>query len=90
MLVEGLPPLSPRLRARQPERFPAEVERHFRLVRRALSLHRTFLQVSADGFARAAAAAAAPGLPTVITQEGGYAVDALGRLLGRFLAGWGG
>ena len=53
MLVEGLPPLSPRLRARQPERFPAEVERHFRLVRRALSLHRTFLQVSADDCALA-------------------------------------
>lgn len=47
-----------------------------------------FLQVSADGFARAAERAAALGLPTVITQEGGYAVDALGRLLGRFLAGW--
>jgi SAM-dependent methyltransferase len=53
MLVEGLPPLSPRLRAREPERFGAEVERHFRLVRRALSLHRTFLQVSADDCALA-------------------------------------
>jgi acetoin utilization deacetylase AcuC-like enzyme len=47
-----------------------------------------YLQVSADGFARAAERVAALGLPTVITQEGGYAVDALGRLLARFLAGW--
>jgi acetoin utilization deacetylase AcuC-like enzyme len=48
------------------------------------------LRISDDGFARAAQAAAALDLPTVITQEGGYAVAALGRLLGRFLAGWGG
>ena len=48
------------------------------------------LRISDDGFARAAQAAAALDLPTVVTQEGGYAVDALGRLLGRFLAGWGG
>ena len=48
------------------------------------------LRIGDDGFARAAQAAAALGLPTVITQEGGYAVTALGRLLGRFLAGWGG
>jgi acetoin utilization deacetylase AcuC-like enzyme len=46
------------------------------------------LRISDDGFARAARAAAALDLPTVITQEGGYAVTALGRLLGRFLAGW--
>lgn len=48
------------------------------------------LRIGDDGFARAARAAAALDLPTVITQEGGYAVAALGRLLGRFLAGWGG
>jgi acetoin utilization deacetylase AcuC-like enzyme len=48
------------------------------------------LRISDDGFARAAQAAVALDLPTVITQEGGYAVAALGRLFGRFLAGWGG
>ena len=48
------------------------------------------LRIGDDGFARAARAAAALDLPTVITQEGGYAVAALGRLFGRFLAGWGG
>ena len=53
MLVEGLPPLSPRLRARKRERFAAEVEGDFRLVRRALSLQRTFLQVSAGDCALA-------------------------------------
>jgi len=53
MLVENLPPLSPRLRARAPECFATEVERQFRLVRRALSLQRTFLQVSAGDCALA-------------------------------------
>ena len=42
-----------------------------------------FLAVSDDGFARAGAAIGALGLPTVLVQEGGYAVDALGRLLQR-------
>src|SRR5690606_20778607 len=47
-----------------------------------------YLQVSADGFARAAERIAGLRLPSVITQEGGYAVAALPRLLTRFLAGW--
>jgi acetoin utilization deacetylase AcuC-like enzyme len=49
-----------------------------------------FLGVSDDGFARAGALVAALGLPTVIVQEGGYAVTALPSLLGRFMAGFGG
>ena len=49
-----------------------------------------FLDVSDDAFARAGARIAALGLPTVIVQEGGYAVEALPRLLGRFMAGFGG
>lgn len=48
-----------------------------------------FLDVSDDGFARAGERIAALGLPTVIVQEGGYAVEALPRLLGRFMAGFG-
>lgn len=48
------------------------------------------LKVTPDGFARAGAALAALRLPTAITQEGGYNVDLLGMLLGRFLSGWGG
>lgn len=48
------------------------------------------LAVGDDGFAHAARAIAGLGLPTVIVQEGGYAVAALERLAGRFLAGWGG
>ena len=47
-----------------------------------------FLRVSDDGFARAGEAVGALGLPTAIVQEGGYAVDALGRLLTRFLGGF--
>jgi len=49
-----------------------------------------FLGVSDDAFARAGETIAALSLPTVIVQEGGYAVEALPRLLGRFLSGFGG
>lgn len=48
-----------------------------------------FLGVSDDGFARAGALVSALGLPTVIVQEGGYAVAALPSLLGRFMSGFG-
>jgi acetoin utilization deacetylase AcuC-like enzyme len=44
--------------------------------------------VTADGFARAGAAIAALRRPTLLVQEGGYAVDWLGRLLTRFLEGF--
>jgi acetoin utilization deacetylase AcuC-like enzyme len=47
------------------------------------------LSVSDDGFARAGAAIAALRLRTLLVQEGGYAVDHLGRLLTRFLDGFG-
>jgi acetoin utilization deacetylase AcuC-like enzyme len=47
------------------------------------------LAVTEDGFARAGAAISRLRLPTAIVQEGGYAVDALGLLLTRFLAGFG-
>lgn len=46
------------------------------------------LSVGADGFARAGAAIAGLRLRTLLVQEGGYAVDWLGRLLGRFLDGF--
>ena len=49
-----------------------------------------FLTVTEDGFARAAAAIAALGLPTAIVQEGGYNVDVIGGLLGRVLTAFGG
>lgn len=49
-----------------------------------------FLRVTEDGFARAAAAIAALGLPAAIVQEGGYNVDVIGGLLERFLGAWGG
>ena len=49
-----------------------------------------FLEVSDDAFARAGGIAASLSLPTVIVQEGGYAVASLPRLLGRFMAGFGG
>jgi acetoin utilization deacetylase AcuC-like enzyme len=49
-----------------------------------------FLGVSDDGFSRAGALVAALGLPTVIVQEGGYAVTALPMLLDRFMRGFGG
>ena len=48
-----------------------------------------FLDISDDGFARAGAAIAATRLPCAIVQEGGYNIEALGRLLQRFLAGFG-
>ncbi len=48
-----------------------------------------FLDIGDDGFARAAAAIAGAGLPCAIVQEGGYNLDALGRLLTRFLSGFG-
>ncbi len=44
-----------------------------------------FLSVTEDGFGRAGAAIGALRLSTALVQEGGYAVDALGRLLGRFV-----
>ncbi|PZW48686.1 acetoin utilization deacetylase AcuC-like enzyme [Humitalea rosea] len=47
------------------------------------------LKVTADGFARAGAAIGALGLPTAITQEGGYNIDVIGDLLARFLTGFG-
>jgi acetoin utilization deacetylase AcuC-like enzyme len=46
------------------------------------------LSVTEDGFARAGAAIAALDRPTLLVQEGGYAVDWLGRLLTRFLQGF--
>jgi len=49
----------------------------------------SFLSVSADGFARAAEKLAALNLPTVLVQEGGYAVEVIGGLLERFLNAWG-
>ena len=48
------------------------------------------LKVTEDGFARAGAMIGAAGLPAAIIQEGGYNVDLLGRLLERFVTGWGG
>jgi acetoin utilization deacetylase AcuC-like enzyme len=48
-----------------------------------------FLSVTADGFAKAGAMIGGLGLPTAITQEGGYNVDMIGTLLERFLTGWG-
>jgi acetoin utilization deacetylase AcuC-like enzyme len=47
------------------------------------------LSVSDEGFARAGAAIRAARMPTVLVQEGGYAVDRLGALLTRFLTGFG-
>ncbi|MDW8444638.1 MAG: hypothetical protein RML45_10335 [Acetobacteraceae bacterium] len=47
-----------------------------------------FLAVSEDGFARAAATVSALGLPSVLVQEGGYAVEALPTLVVRFLSAW--
>lgn len=46
------------------------------------------LSVTADGFARAGAMIGAMRRPTLLVQEGGYAVDWLGRLLTRFLEGF--
>ena len=47
------------------------------------------LNVTEEGFARAGAAIGALRLPSAICQEGGYNVDILGRLLARFLTGFG-
>jgi acetoin utilization deacetylase AcuC-like enzyme len=48
----------------------------------------SFLTVTADGFARAAEKLSALNLPTVLVQEGGYAVEVIGGLLERFLTAW--
>ena len=48
-----------------------------------------YLRVTADGFARAGAMIGAARLPTALVQEGGYDVERLGDLLGRFLTGFG-
>ncbi len=45
------------------------------------------LQLTPDGVEAAGRAIAALGLPTVLVQEGGYAIDALGELAGRLLDG---
>lgn len=45
------------------------------------------LSVSADGFARAGEAVGTFPGPTVLVQEGGYAVGWIGRLLSRFVTG---
>jgi acetoin utilization deacetylase AcuC-like enzyme len=47
------------------------------------------LALTADGFERCGAAVAALGLPTVVLQEGGYDVDALGDNVRRWLVGLG-
>jgi len=47
------------------------------------------LKVTTDGFARAARAISAAGLPTVLVQEGGYAGAALQRDLQAFLGAFG-
>jgi acetoin utilization deacetylase AcuC-like enzyme len=49
----------------------------------------SFLQVSEDGFARAAEILGALKLPTALVQEGGYNVGAIGGLLERFLTAFG-
>lgn len=45
--------------------------------------------VTTPGFARMAAMIAGAGLPTVLVQEGGYAIDALSANLDSFLSGYG-
>jgi len=47
------------------------------------------LALTADGFERCGTAVAALGLPTVVLQEGGYDVDALGDNVRRWLLGLG-
>ncbi len=47
------------------------------------------LALTADGFERCGAAVAALGLPTVVLQEGGYDVEALGNNVVRWLTGLG-
>jgi acetoin utilization deacetylase AcuC-like enzyme len=49
-----------------------------------------WMAVTEDGFARAGAAVAQAGLPTVLVQEGGYNTQVIGRLLTRFIDGLGG
>ncbi|MBL8671542.1 MAG: histone deacetylase family protein [Alphaproteobacteria bacterium] len=49
-----------------------------------------YLSVSEDGFARAGAKIGGLGLPTAIVQEGGYNLALIGRLLERFMGGFGG
>jgi acetoin utilization deacetylase AcuC-like enzyme len=46
------------------------------------------LAVTFDGLARCGAAVAGLGLPTVVLQEGGYAVEALGECARRWLTGF--
>lgn len=46
------------------------------------------LAITGDGFARIGAALAAPGLPVLFVQEGGYLSDTLGRNLTRTLTGF--
>jgi len=48
-----------------------------------------YLQVTADGFAQAAARIAALRLPAAIVQEGGYNVEVIGTLLQGFLSAYG-
>ena len=50
----------------------------------------SFLQVTSDGFAQAAARIATLRLPAAIVQEGGYNVDEIGALLATFLAAYAG
>jgi acetoin utilization deacetylase AcuC-like enzyme len=45
------------------------------------------LAVTGDGFERSGAIVRELGLPTVVLQEGGYDVDALGENVRRWLAG---
>ena len=45
------------------------------------------LRVSADGYRAAGRALGGLGLPTVVVQEGGYDLAAIGRLVGEALAG---
>ena len=49
----------------------------------------TDLAVTADGFERCGALVAQLGLPTVVLQEGGYDVKALGENVRRWLVGLG-
>jgi acetoin utilization deacetylase AcuC-like enzyme len=45
------------------------------------------LRVSADGYRAAGRVLGRLGLPTVVVQEGGYDLAAIGRLVGEALAG---
>ena len=47
------------------------------------------LMVTEEGFAQAGALIRGLGLPTCMTQEGGYNVELIGTLLERFLTGFG-